>query len=337
MVCEPIMRVRVEVPPDTIGATLSIVGRLGDVTNTPSLHGGLSMIEATMTAAAAQQLGRQLPALTGGEGIVETSFAGYQPARRAAPIRRRTTPNPLNRKEYIQTASCNGISATRTIRISLTATSLCGSLNGGSHDCRGDEGDAGDEGPIAERQQEDAWVGPERRLGDGASADGSCGTHGVTFVGLRRGSVLLLVVAIATGYWVAADSGPPHPTDSKSAAAPTPSNESTPSTTAPPPAVESQRCPAWNDPPPTPEAAAPTEALAPYLLDRRLRGNDVSVSVWIDGLGEVIALNGDTQLAGRVKPEVVHSNGRAERSRTDDEVPHVDPRDECREHGRRRG
>jgi D-alanyl-D-alanine carboxypeptidase/D-alanyl-D-alanine-endopeptidase (penicillin-binding protein 4) len=37
--------------------------------------------------------------------------------------------------------------------------------------------------------------------------------------------------------------------------------------------------------------------LAPYLLDRRLRGNDVSVSVSIDGLGEVIALNGDEQLA----------------------------------------
>jgi ribosomal protection tetracycline resistance protein len=46
-------------------------------------------------------LQRQLSSLTGGEGVLESSFAGYQPVSGEQPTRRRTTPNPLNRGEYL--------------------------------------------------------------------------------------------------------------------------------------------------------------------------------------------------------------------------------------------
>jgi ribosomal protection tetracycline resistance protein len=39
--------------------------------------------------------------LTGGEGVLDTEFAGYEPVGGETPARRRSTPNPLNREEYL--------------------------------------------------------------------------------------------------------------------------------------------------------------------------------------------------------------------------------------------
>jgi ribosomal protection tetracycline resistance protein len=73
------------------------VARLGGAVETPSVRGDLSTIEAVTPAARVQDLRRQLPGLTGGEGVVETNFAGYRPVSGAPPTRRRTTANPLDR------------------------------------------------------------------------------------------------------------------------------------------------------------------------------------------------------------------------------------------------
>ena len=48
-----------------------------------------------------RDLRRQLPGLTGGEGVVETSFGGHEPVRGLPPTRRRTTVNPLDRDTYL--------------------------------------------------------------------------------------------------------------------------------------------------------------------------------------------------------------------------------------------
>jgi ribosomal protection tetracycline resistance protein len=89
VVCEPMMRVNIEIPTDTFGAVLAAVSRLGGVVGTPSLRGTLSVVEALLPAARAQDLRRQLPGLTGGEGVAETSFGGYEPVRGAPPRRGR--------------------------------------------------------------------------------------------------------------------------------------------------------------------------------------------------------------------------------------------------------
>jgi ribosomal protection tetracycline resistance protein len=39
---------------------------------------------------------RNLPGLTRGEGVLESTFAGYEPVAGEQPTRRRTTPSPLN-------------------------------------------------------------------------------------------------------------------------------------------------------------------------------------------------------------------------------------------------
>ena len=89
-VCEPIVRVSVETPVKTAGAVLASVARFGGVLEPLSLVGDLSTIETVMPLARADDLQRQLPALTGGEGVLEAEFGGYQPVGGTAPVRRRT-------------------------------------------------------------------------------------------------------------------------------------------------------------------------------------------------------------------------------------------------------
>jgi ribosomal protection tetracycline resistance protein len=100
-VCEPIMRASIETPTDNVSVVLAALARLGGAVETPSVQPDLSVIAALLPAASAQDLTRELPSLTGGEGVVETSFGGYRPVRGASPTRRRTMANPLNRVEYI--------------------------------------------------------------------------------------------------------------------------------------------------------------------------------------------------------------------------------------------
>jgi ribosomal protection tetracycline resistance protein len=94
VVCEPTVRASLEIPTDTIGAVTAALARLGAAVETQSLQAALSTIKAVLPAARADDLQRQLPALTRGEGVLESSFAGYEPVSGNQPTRRRTTANP---------------------------------------------------------------------------------------------------------------------------------------------------------------------------------------------------------------------------------------------------
>jgi ribosomal protection tetracycline resistance protein len=86
VVCEPIVRARIEVPPATIGPVLAALARLEATVETPS-QTLTSMVEAVLPAARAQELQRQLPGLTSGEGVLDTTFAGYRPVSGDQPTR----------------------------------------------------------------------------------------------------------------------------------------------------------------------------------------------------------------------------------------------------------
>jgi len=101
VVCEPMIRAALEIPADTIGAVLAAAARLGGIAGSPSVRSGLALAEIMLPAARAQDLTRQLPGLTSGEGVIETSFGGYRPLRGVPPARARTMPDPLNREEYL--------------------------------------------------------------------------------------------------------------------------------------------------------------------------------------------------------------------------------------------
>ena len=88
-VCEPVFRISAEVPTEAIGPVLAALGRLGAGAGTPAPRGELSVLETVLPASSVQDLRRRLPGLTGGEGVIESEFAGYQPATGDPPTRRR--------------------------------------------------------------------------------------------------------------------------------------------------------------------------------------------------------------------------------------------------------
>ena len=100
-VCEPVFRIAAEVPTDAVGPVLAALGRLGAGGATPSSRGELTVLETALPASRVQELRRGLPGLTGGEGVLETEFAGYQPVAGEPPTRQRTRPNPLDLDAYL--------------------------------------------------------------------------------------------------------------------------------------------------------------------------------------------------------------------------------------------
>jgi ribosomal protection tetracycline resistance protein len=78
-VCEPTVRLRIEIPADTVGAVIAAVARLGAGVDTPTLTGELAVVETALPSARAHDLQRQLSGLTHGEGVLESSFEGYEP------------------------------------------------------------------------------------------------------------------------------------------------------------------------------------------------------------------------------------------------------------------
>jgi ribosomal protection tetracycline resistance protein len=100
-VCEPVFRLAAEVPTEAIGPVLAAFGRLGAGAAIPVPGGELAVLEATLPASRVQELRRQLPGLTSGEGVLDSEFAGYQPVTGEPPVRKRLTPDPRNLEEYL--------------------------------------------------------------------------------------------------------------------------------------------------------------------------------------------------------------------------------------------
>jgi ribosomal protection tetracycline resistance protein len=96
------MGLTIEAPAESVGALLAEVARLTGVIESQTTRGPLMVIEAHVPAVRAQELRRQLPDVTGGEGVMETNFGGYQRVRGAPPTRERTHANPLNRDVYLR-------------------------------------------------------------------------------------------------------------------------------------------------------------------------------------------------------------------------------------------
>jgi ribosomal protection tetracycline resistance protein len=87
-VCEPVLGVCLEIPTDDASAVQRLVTRWGAELLGQASAGDLTRIEARLPAARLHELQRQLPDLTGGEGVLESRFDGYEPVRGRAPFRR---------------------------------------------------------------------------------------------------------------------------------------------------------------------------------------------------------------------------------------------------------
>ncbi|MGH3347052.1 MAG: GTP-binding protein [Nocardioides sp.] len=88
VVCEPVLRVTLEVPTDAATGLQRLLGRWGAEVTSQSGAGELTELEARLVATRLHELQRQLPDLTGGEGVLESRFDGYRPVK-GRPVKRR--------------------------------------------------------------------------------------------------------------------------------------------------------------------------------------------------------------------------------------------------------
>jgi ribosomal protection tetracycline resistance protein len=98
---EPMHRFRLEIPAEAFGPILPVLTQLRAVPRTPALRASSYLVEGEIPAAQVHQLQQQLPALTRGEGVLESAFDHYQPVHGTIPTRPRSDHDPLNRKEYL--------------------------------------------------------------------------------------------------------------------------------------------------------------------------------------------------------------------------------------------
>jgi ribosomal protection tetracycline resistance protein len=113
-VCQPVHRFRLEIPAAALAPVLLAAARLGAVPEAPVAQGGGYVVEGEIPADRVHELQQELPALTSGEGVLESAFERYQPSRTQPPSRSRWDYNPLNREEYLLRVARPGTQAPRS-------------------------------------------------------------------------------------------------------------------------------------------------------------------------------------------------------------------------------
>jgi ribosomal protection tetracycline resistance protein len=80
---------------------LSVLARLRAMPQAPVMQDSSYALDGDIPAARVHELRQLLPALTRGEGLLESAFDRYEPAVGPIPIRPRSDHNPFNREEYL--------------------------------------------------------------------------------------------------------------------------------------------------------------------------------------------------------------------------------------------
>jgi ribosomal protection tetracycline resistance protein len=87
LVCEPVLRLSIDSPIENMRGVMNAIAQIGGRVEQTVVQRGISRLEATMQADRSREFQRRLPGLTGGEGNVESTFAGYQPVPGKPPVR----------------------------------------------------------------------------------------------------------------------------------------------------------------------------------------------------------------------------------------------------------
>jgi ribosomal protection tetracycline resistance protein len=107
-VCEPVHHFRLETPADTLNGLLPVLAKLHAAPEVTATKDSWCTLEGDIPVARLHELQQQIPPLTRGEGVMESSFGRYDPVRGPAPVRPRTDDNPLNREEYLNRVTRRG-------------------------------------------------------------------------------------------------------------------------------------------------------------------------------------------------------------------------------------
>jgi ribosomal protection tetracycline resistance protein len=101
VVCEPISHYELEIPADVLPVMIPLLARLDAPPLDQVSRGDALVLCGQIRAADVHALQIQIPDITRGEGVLETTFDSFRPVRGVPPERLRTDLNPLNREEYL--------------------------------------------------------------------------------------------------------------------------------------------------------------------------------------------------------------------------------------------
>lgn len=100
-VYEPLHWFHLELPADLYTPVLPVLAKLRAVPRMARITGDRCTLEGEIPAARVHSLQQQLPALSRGEGVLESAFERYEQVVGAVPERPRTDINPLERTRYL--------------------------------------------------------------------------------------------------------------------------------------------------------------------------------------------------------------------------------------------
>jgi ribosomal protection tetracycline resistance protein len=100
-VCEPVERLDLDIPEDTVGAVCGALIKARGTIQDTSPAGAFHRITCEIPTAELPAIEQLLPRLTRGEGGWESTFLRYDPVSGDPPERPRSGPNPLNRTQYL--------------------------------------------------------------------------------------------------------------------------------------------------------------------------------------------------------------------------------------------
>ena len=86
-VCEPVHRFRLELPAETLAATLAMLAEVLAVPYKTTPQGASVVLEGDIPAAQVHHLILLLPGVTHGDGLLDTSFDHYRPVAGSPPSR----------------------------------------------------------------------------------------------------------------------------------------------------------------------------------------------------------------------------------------------------------
>lgn len=101
VICEPIDRFYLEAPAATLSGLLTLLAKAGAAMKDTAITDGMARLEGTLASAMIRSIQQQVPGLTSGMGMMESSFDHYAPMAGPQRSRQRSGPDPFNTAEYL--------------------------------------------------------------------------------------------------------------------------------------------------------------------------------------------------------------------------------------------
>ncbi|AVH43706.1 elongation factor G [Agrobacterium tumefaciens] len=101
VVCEPVEHFQLEIPSTTLPGMVTLLAKCGASISETLIENSVARLDGMIASIHVQSIRRQLPELTSGVGIMESTFDHHASSNSPPPLRSRTSANPFNRVEFL--------------------------------------------------------------------------------------------------------------------------------------------------------------------------------------------------------------------------------------------